>query len=157
MSFFETYANCARVCKVLSASFPGPQLLQPRISRLSGQQQLPSEPFARNEILRHRYSGASLNCSSTASLVFRANVASCIWSEQSLTAGTERRSRPLARRSCTIMGTAGMFEDVEVCHARSLGATWKRGLGRASPRHHLDRIIFRGRTDWYWDPHSIAQ
>ena len=30
-----------------------------------------------------------------------------------------------------------MFEDVKVCHASSVVATWKRGMGRASSRHRL--------------------
>jgi hypothetical protein len=76
---------CAQVCNVLVLPFPGPQLLQPRISRPSGQrQQRPNTPFARNEIPHSRYSGASLHCSSAVSLASGQRTASYVWSEQSV-------------------------------------------------------------------------
>jgi hypothetical protein len=60
--------GCAMCSCFLS---PDHSSLQPRISRFSGQQQRPNKPFARNEIPHPRYSGASLHCSSVASLALR--------------------------------------------------------------------------------------
>jgi hypothetical protein len=114
MSFFPNiYQLCSDV-QCACASFSGPQLLQPRIL-LPATRYLVLDIQGPSRIVRPPQVWPS-----------RAKTASRVWSEQSVSDceyGTiERR---VIRRSCSKGEAAGMVEDVGVCHARSVRATWK--------------------------------
>jgi hypothetical protein len=110
--------RCAVCSYILSLALSSSSL-----EYLKQQQRQHNEPFARNEIPRSEYPGASFHCSSAASLALRAKWRAAFGVSPLVTASTELRSRPLTRRSRTTMGAAGMFEDVGVCYARPAVAT----------------------------------
>lgn len=97
--------------------FPGPQLLQPRISRLSGQQQQrPNKTFCpQRDTLSSEFRGLLALFVRCKSGPQGKKTASCVWSEPSVSdceyATIKRR---VTRRSCSKDEAAGMLEDVGV-------------------------------------------
>jgi hypothetical protein len=147
---------CARVCNVLVFPFRGPQLLQPRTSRLSGQQQRPNEPFCPQR--------------DTSSSVFRGLLALFVRCKSGPQGNNGEPHLERAVSDCKY-GTITLESDEVLLKVRpwlcsrmlksAMQDLWEPRGSEAwdvQVSWRLRREISCTRTaDWCWDPHSTAQ